>query len=94
VSLADLVAAGAPGLPEGRFYRVRAGFVWDVTEIRERRRIGSWLIADASIREDLHAEVMHAVVAACHKAFIEAQEYDRRHSVRAFYGDHDPRRTK
>ncbi|MFF9525388.1 hypothetical protein ACF1DV_25915 [Streptomyces achromogenes] len=95
--MADLVAAGAPELPEGWFYRVRADrFGWPEVQIREpRKRFGSRGHTYALVRVNEHPDELSAVVAACVKAVARMREDDEhRRRLRAameFVGDHDPK---
>ncbi|MGI5404152.1 hypothetical protein ACQEVG_32820 [Streptomyces sp. CA-135486] len=97
MSMAQLVAAGAPELPEGWFYRVREDrFGWPEVEIREqRKRFGSRQLTYALVRFEEHENGEAAVVAACVKACARLQEDDEhRRKMRgalSFIGDHDPR---
>ncbi|MEU1074319.1 MULTISPECIES: hypothetical protein [unclassified Streptomyces] len=93
--MAELVAAGAPELPDGWFYRVCSnGFCLEV-QIRERRkRFGSRLHETAYVREDADDGLM-AVVGACCLAMVlleESATYRRRaRSALQYVGDHDPK---
>jgi hypothetical protein len=100
VSLADLVAAGAPELPDGWFYRVTddvpVGFKVQIRE--SRRRFGSRLHAETYVLDERFEDAQSAVVDACRRAHaslgarLEAQR--KYQAVAAYIGDHDPRRTK
>jgi hypothetical protein len=97
MSMADLVAAGAPELPEGWFYRVKPashGLGYKV-EIREQRRGTSRHVASAYVIEERHDDMRAAVVDACRYAHRKVEE---RAQQRAKYaaleqlaGDHDPK---
>jgi hypothetical protein len=96
MSMAELVEAGAPELPEGWFYRVKDdGMGFLEVEVRERRkRFGSRVLSTAIVRED-DPNGRRAVVAACHRA-VSHLDANREHARRLrqaslFLGDHDPR---
>lgn len=95
MSMADLVAAGAPGLPEGWFYRVCSnGFCLEV-EVREwRKRFGSRQHSYALVRDHGPDGLENVVRAAC-QAVSRIEEEDefwrRRRDAAQFLGDHDPR---
>ncbi|WP_030997532.1 hypothetical protein [Streptomyces sp. NRRL F-5630] len=96
MSMADLVAAGAPELPEGYFYRVRQTLhVGYKVEIREQRRFMSRLVADTFVFEERHSNMESAVVKACRYAAATMRERALRESkaatLRALAGDHDPK---
>ena len=58
MSMADLVSAGAPELPEGWFYRVlRAHIPAYKVQIREQRRFGSRLMAESFVLEERHEDL-------------------------------------
>jgi hypothetical protein len=96
MSMADLVAAGAPELPEGWFYRIKDDSMGCLeVEVRERRkRFGSRRLSAALVRED-EPNGQRAVVSACRNAVrhLEAQKDHARRYRQAslFLGDHDPR---
>jgi hypothetical protein len=100
MSMADLVAAGAPELPEGWFYRITtAGFGWPEVEIRQPGRwFGSRKISYALVRPEEHENGHAAVVAACVTAWVRLTEDEEYHGkVRetlALRGDHDPKGGK
>lgn len=99
MSLADLIAAGAPELPDGWFYRVTDdSFFGPTVEIRKRRRVGSSRCITARVRDYDFNTALAAVVDACQRACVlldqEAEEYAKSKAVAAYFGDHDPRRTK
>lgn len=96
MSMAELVAAGAPELPDGWFYRVGEHFVGLAVEIREpRRHFGSVIRAEAWVRLDRHDDGQVAVIAACIKAYdsikLQAEERAKFQSAAQFLGDHDPK---
>lgn len=97
MSMADLVAAGAPELPEGWFYRVTTDRIgWPEVQIREpRKRFGSRSVSYAVVRTEEHTEGKSAVVAACVKAWERLEmgnEHQRKmRAVLALDGDHDPK---
>ncbi|MGV9546831.1 hypothetical protein [Streptomyces ardesiacus] len=96
MSMADLVAAGAPELPEGWFYRVRyVATVGYKVEVREQRRLTSREVADAWVHENRFDDMAEAVISACRVAYGRAEN---RASLRSKYaalakfeGDHDPK---
>ncbi|MBT2412663.1 hypothetical protein J7I94_19205 [Streptomyces sp. ISL-12] len=96
MSMADLVAAGAPELPEGWFYRVMreygAGYK---VEIREQGRVFSREVAYAWVQEGHFDDMTEAVVHACRMAAGRAgdrAELRRKFAALARYeGDHDPK---
>lgn len=99
MSLADLVAAGAPELPDGWFYRVKSESFYLTVELRKRRRVGSGFYASARVREDdFPDDAAAAVVDACRRAVANmdelAAQQARYVAVDAFVGDHDPRRKR
>jgi hypothetical protein len=100
MSMAELVAAGAPELPEGWFYRVTADrFGWPEAQIRQPGRwFGSRTISYALVRTDRHDEGTTAVVAACIKAYTRLQEDDdhnrKMREALTLRGDHDPKGGK
>ncbi|WP_143673785.1 hypothetical protein [Streptomyces sp. or20] len=97
MSMAELVAAGAPELPEGYFYRIRETSISNLmVEIRQQK--GRWrskLIADTYVihKSDVPAE--ESIVRACERVFDEVQGADEERAAyratTAFLGDHDPR---
>lgn len=96
MSMAQLVAAGAPELPEGHFYRVcRVLAIGHKVEIREQRRFTSSFVADSYVLEEHHDDMTEAVVAACRRAHDKARRRMERRGkgavLDAFVGDHDPK---
>lgn len=93
--MAELVAAGAPALPDGWFYRVcDSGFALKV-EVRERRkRFGSRAHSYAYVRDDENSGLT-AVVRSCQHAVKTLQEERalRQNTMNAamYLGDHDPK---
>ncbi|MFD6361850.1 hypothetical protein ACFWFX_18660 [Streptomyces roseolus] len=96
--MSDLVAAGAPELPEGYFYRVRpthltAGFFVDVR--RRRRFFGSSEMSSVVVYPSEYISAEEAIVRACRSAHArwEAEEKERKsyRDAERFLGDHDPR---
>ncbi|MFJ9694921.1 hypothetical protein [Kitasatospora sp. NPDC101183] len=64
----DLSALGAPALPEGLFYRIRAHELgWVEFEIRERRRFGSRLVQGSEVHVDpsTHRTVADVLLQGC-----------------------------
>jgi hypothetical protein len=99
MSMAQLVEAGAPELPDGWFYRVVPdGFVGLKVEVRERRkRFGSRVVDYAYVRSD-EPDGLTAIVASCCHAVkrIDEADQDRRNRRDAskYIGDHDPKGGK
>lgn len=100
MSMADLVRAGAPELPEGMFYRIEDTHVVGLrVDIRRRRRFGSAAVpgGDSYVHhEDANCEPgIGAVAQACARAYEKWQQSDseraRYLATTAYIGDHDPR---
>lgn len=96
MSMQELVQAGAPELPPGRFYRVRESLhLGYKLEIREQRRFRSRLVVEVFIVEELHADMTEAVVSACSHAYRVVQERAKRRdkfaALAQLAGDHDPK---
>lgn len=96
MSMADLVAAGAPELPEGWFYRVRESLhVGYKLEIREQHRFGSRLVVETYVLEERHDDMVAAVVAACCGAYRTVEERaatrEKFAALAQLAGDHDPK---
>ena len=96
MSMAHLVAAGAPELPEGYFYRVRTTNIKSLkVEIRRARSVGSELLADTYVIHESHPTAEAAIVRACQLTYERWQERDevaaKYRAMTAFIGDHDPR---
>lgn len=99
MSMADLIAAGAPELPDGWFYRVTTSgpiIGWPVVEIRQPGRwFGSRSVSYAIVRTGEHPTGDDAVLAACTRAWERLQEdEEHRRKTRealALRGDHDPK---
>lgn len=95
MSMAQLVAAGAPELPAGYFYRVRSnGFCLEV-QVRERRkRFGSRQHSYALVRSD-EPDGLTAIAGACQHAVRRMEQEDAywrsRRYAGQFIGDHDPK---
>ncbi|MFI8084341.1 hypothetical protein ACIF6L_26505 [Kitasatospora sp. NPDC086009] len=93
----DLVALGAPALPEGMFYRIRREYFSCVVEIRLRRRVGSRPVpgALAGVQEWRHATADAAVIDACVRANHARLSHSQRsvlvNAVNAYQGDYDAR---
>lgn len=101
MSMAELVAAGAPELPEGYFYRVRPTHVTEglfVSVRRRRRLVGSEKVATTVVYPSEFASGTAAVVAGCIRAVERWHEEEAARPVRMsaydFVGDHDPRGGK
>ncbi|GGX26790.1 hypothetical protein [Streptomyces chryseus] len=96
--MAELVAAGAPELPDGWFYRVAYDRVGLKVKIRERRTFGSRSHAYAWVYEEDHDDALSAIVDACRRVHARmTDELERREKAQAagqFIGDHDPRRSR
>jgi hypothetical protein len=97
MSMAELVAAGAPELPEGWFYRVADTHTVGLkVEIREqRKRFGSRELSSMYVYEERHSDPLSAVVEACTRAYTLVQDQDiaraRFDALLPFIGDHDPK---
>lgn len=98
MSMADLVAAGAPELPDGWFYRVKRAYPSRLgfqVEIRQQHRVGSELMADTFVLEERCDDMTEAVVRACRRAHEKVQERAdagaKFAALDAFVGDHDPK---
>ena len=95
MSMAQLIAAGAPELPEGYFYRVRNTAIKSLkVEIRRARAVGSELLADTYVIHENYPTAEAAIVRACQMAYEHWQERDevaaKYRATTAFVGDHDP----
>ncbi|MFI2213009.1 hypothetical protein [Streptomyces sp. NPDC020141] len=93
MSMDSLVAAGAPHLPSGYFYRVRpTGIRCLKVEVRRSRWIGSHLMASSYVLHGRHRVATDDVVAACrraHRAWRESRGEDESYkAARTFVGDH------
>jgi hypothetical protein len=96
MSMAELVAAGAPELPAGYFYRVRHTTIKSLkVEIRRQRRFRSQLVVDFFVFHKSSVSAEAAVVEACRYAYQDWQAQsdveERYEAVQAYVGDHDPR---
>lgn len=97
MSMAQLVAAGAPELPEGWFYRVGPARLRGCirVSIRRARLVGSTEEEWAVVTVGRHADERAAVVSGCQTAYRwwSDREGDRAavKRARAYYGDHDPK---
>ncbi|MEV4037706.1 hypothetical protein [Streptomyces umbrinus] len=95
--MADLVAAGAPELPEGYFYRVRETSIDSLkVEIRQqRKRFGSRLIRETYVLHERYDTAPEAVVDACRRVHenwgLADAERAAYRAATAFLGDHDPK---
>jgi hypothetical protein len=99
MSMAQLIAAGAPELPEGYFYRVRGTAIKSLkVELRRARAVGSKLLASTYVLHEHHPTAESAIVGACQMAYDHWQERDevaaKYRATTAFLGDHDPRGRK
>ncbi|MFJ6237965.1 hypothetical protein ACIQH0_28245 [Streptomyces griseus] len=94
--MAELVAAGAPELPEGYFYRIRP-HGWGILRVTIRRqcRVGSRHVAEALAFPRIYANPRDAVVKGCQDAAEELRTREVRAArvvaARRYIGDHDPR---
>lgn len=97
MSMAELVAAGAPELPEGWFYRIEdTGVVGLQVEIRQqRKRFSSRVLESAFVLEYKFPDAQSAVIDACARAYERLQGRDearaRFDALLPFIGDHDPK---
>lgn len=97
MSMAELVAAGAPALPDGWFYRVTADRIgWPEVQIRQPGKwFGSRCISYAIVRTEEHEDGETAVLAACVKAWTRLHENEehlrKQREALALRGDHDPK---
>jgi hypothetical protein len=96
----DLIAAGAPPLPDGMFYRVRlAPMNLLRVEIRSRWWLGSLKEESVYVSLGAYRDGTEAVVSACELAAYDLQRHTRITRVRQTIsdlhaGDHDPRRAQ
>jgi hypothetical protein len=93
MSMADLVAAGAPELPEGYFYRVEPASLRGLirVSVRKAKRFGSKSLGESVVVVAEHADDLTAVVFGCRHARRRWDEAEQTTRVRAYYGDHDPK---
>ncbi|MFD5161021.1 hypothetical protein ACFWMJ_23580 [Streptomyces hawaiiensis] len=97
MSMAQLVAAGAPELPEGWFYRVESAMWRGAIRviIRRPKLIGSKEVERSVIFVHEHADELAAVVSGCRHAHRRWQEREESRVLadraREYYGDHDPK---
>lgn len=97
MSMADLVEAGAPELPEGWFYRIEdTGVVGLQVEIRQqRKRFGSRVLESTFVLEYKFPDAQSAIIDACARAYERLQGQDearaRYRALLPYVGDHDPR---
>ncbi|MGW6638490.1 hypothetical protein [Streptomyces cyaneofuscatus] len=97
MSMAELVALGAPELPEGYFYRVSSAMIkgYVRVSIRRARFIGSEQIETTVAALYRYDDELEAVVSGCRTAYQWWQEKEEStelaQRVQALYGDHDPR---
>ncbi|MGW6855822.1 hypothetical protein [Streptomyces xanthophaeus] len=97
--MAELVAAGAPELPLGHFYRIEdTNLVGLRVEIRRRRRwFGSVAMREAIayVHHEIDDDARTAVVSACiraHERWRSAAENAAKYrATTAYAGDHDPK---
>lgn len=78
MTMADLIALGAPRLPRGRFYRIRRDAMGQgVVQIREdRRRFGSRLIMRDYLRPEPYQDADGALVDACRRLADQTADHD------------------
>lgn len=100
MSMADLVAAGAPELAGSYFYRVRETSI-DYLKVEIRRQRGRWrssYVAHAWVYHGRDVTAEEAVVDACIRAYMSWQECvgerTRLQAAAEFIGDHDPKGGK
>lgn len=100
MSMADLVAAGAPELHGSYFYRVRETHI-DTLLVEIRKQKGRWrssTVAEAWVYHEHDVTAEEAVVDACVRAFLTWKERvgHRVAYVAAsdYIGDHDPKGRK
>lgn len=96
MSMAELVVAGAPELPDGYFYRVReSSSALLKVELRRQGRWLSGLVEDVYVRPGSYATPKAAVVAGCKRIFEDWETRQANDAAlrasRAFLGDHDPK---
>ncbi|MFD9442136.1 hypothetical protein [Streptomyces sp. NPDC060001] len=96
MSMAELVDAGAPELPEGYFYRVRPeSFGLLLIEIRRQGRWFSACVESVHVRPGNYETAETAVVAACTRAAewwgTQRRDAEAQEAARAWHGDHDPK---
>lgn len=97
MSMAQLVAAGAPELPPGYFYRVAPAMLRGCirVSIRRARIVGSKQVEMSVVFLHRFTDERAAVVAACKTAYRWWQEReesrDMSERVTAYFGDHDPK---
>ncbi|MFD4234279.1 hypothetical protein [Streptomyces sp. NPDC058542] len=97
MSMAELVAAGAPELHAGYFYRIRETSISNLkVEIRQQK--GRWrsrLVADTYVIHKTTESAEESVISACVRAFerwqAAAGEGMAYRAALKFTGDHDPR---
>jgi DNA-binding protein YbaB len=96
MSMADLVAAGAPALPAGHFYRVRLES-FGLVKVEVRRQ-GRWLsepVEHTYVRPADYETAEDAIVAGCRRAVAWWEERQgaalAQDAVRRLVGDHDPK---
>ncbi|MEO3974394.1 hypothetical protein [Streptomyces sp. CAU 1734] len=94
--MAELVAAGAPELPEGWFYRVcRTSIPGYRVEIRRQKWFRSVCVSDAYVLEERYDDMTDAVVVACVRAHEriaeEAASVAKFEALAQLAGDHDPK---
>jgi hypothetical protein len=97
MSMAQLVAAGAPELPEGYFYRVRPFMRSGLrVEIRRRQLVGS--VAEEfglTWPSEHYDDGLRLIVNACcrvHRKWLDREaDAGLLRDAKTFVGDHDPR---
>jgi hypothetical protein len=78
----------SPELPEGRFYRVVIGTYGPRLQIREKRRIGSALLAQTDVFPNDWETAEEAVFRSAVTTFVKAGLVDRDREINAYEGDH------
>ncbi|MFF1625586.1 hypothetical protein [Streptomyces sp. NPDC058272] len=100
MSMAQLVAAGAPELHGSYFYRVRESSI-DSLLVEIRRQKGRWrsvAVAEAWVYHEHDVTAEAAIVDACIRAFKVWKERVGHHvayvAAVEYIGDHDPKGRK
>lgn len=89
----DLVAAGAPELPAGWFYRVQGTGLHGLLQVtvRRPRLFGSKELGHASVLVWEFPNELRAIVCACTHAYRRAQAVQRAADARKYIGDYEGR---
>lgn len=97
MSMAELVKAGAPELPEGYFYRVKPflGSTLEVQVRRQRRYLGSEEASFALVYPSSFSDGQAAIIDGCRRAFERwygaHERYRKVREAAESLGDHNPR---